>query len=65
MNLVADRTATKGQNDHFDNLSASVLSWKHLQTVWTQIRPDKTSSLTQIQTGWSSDGVHERIFEKS
>ena len=36
-----------------------------LQTVWTQIRPDKMSGLIWIQTVLQSDGILERIFRKS
>ena len=35
-----------------------------LQTVWNQIRPEKTSSLIWIQTFWRSGCIHERIFWK-
>ena len=41
-----------------------IVRWYPLQTVWTQIRPDKTSGLIWIQTVWHSDGISERFFEK-
>ena len=34
-------------------------------TVWTQIRPDKMSGLIWIKIVWHSDGIPERIFQKS
>ena len=34
-----------------------------LQTVWTKIRPNKTSSLIWIQL-FDTDGIRERFFEK-
>ena len=40
----------------------SVVSWWILQTVWIQIRPDKTSALIWIQAVWHSDGIPERFF---
>ena len=53
---------------------ASVVCWKYLQTVWTQIRPDKVSGLIGPRSGptkcraWSgsklfdTDGFPERMF---
>ena len=38
---------------------------RRLQTVWTQIRIDKTSGLIWIQTVLHSKTVHERIFFES
>ena len=35
-----------------------------LQTVWTQIRPDKTSGLIWIQTVSHPDGILKEFFEK-
>ena len=37
-----------------------VVCWHPLQTVWTQIRPNKTSGLIWIQTVCHSDGIPER-----
>ena len=37
---------------------------KLLQTVWTQIRPDKSSGLIWIQTFWHFAGIPVRIFRK-
>ena len=42
-----------------------VVCWQPLQTFWTQIRPNKTSGLTWIQTVWHSDGSLVRFFWKS
>ena len=36
---------------------------KYLQTVWTQIRTDKTSVLIWGQTIWHSDKVPEITFD--
>ena len=36
-----------------------------LQTVWTQIRPDKMSGLIWVQTVCHSDGIPETILRKS
>ena len=36
-----------------------------MQTVWTQIRPERMSVLIWIQTIWHSDSVSERIFLKN
>ena len=35
-----------------------------MQTVWTQIRPDKMSGLIWIQTVLHSKGIPERIYRK-
>ena len=35
-----------------------------MQTVWSQIRPDKVSGLIWSQTVWHPDGIPEDIFEK-
>ena len=40
----------------------SVVCCKSLQTVWTQIRPDKMSGLIWIQTVRHSDDNPERVF---
>ena len=45
-------------------LPPSVVCWWLLQTVWTQIRPDKMSDLILAQSVWHSDGITERIFSK-
>ena len=37
-----------------------VIYWSPLQTVYIQIRPDKMSGQTRIQTIWHSDGSLER-----
>ena len=42
----------------------SVVCWYPLQTVWTQIRPDKMSDLIWIQTVEHSADISERIFLK-
>ena len=36
-----------------------------MQTVWTQIRPNKMSGLIWIQTVWHPDGIPERVFQKN
>ena len=36
-----------------------------MQTVWTQIRSDKTLGLIWVQTVWHSDDIPERIFQKN
>ena len=41
-----------------------VSSADNSQTDWTQIRPDKTSSLIWIQSVWHSDGIPDRDFPK-
>ena len=48
----------------FDSLPTGVVFWWPLQTVWTQIRPDKTSGLIWIKTVWHADGIPEQIFEE-
>ena len=50
---------------YFNSLPSSGVSWYPLQTVWTQVRPDKMSGLIWIQTVWHFDGNLERIFWKS
>ena len=35
-----------------------------MQTVWTQIRPEKMSGLIKITTAWHSDGILKIIFQK-
>ena len=50
--------------EHINSLPTSVVCWLPLQTVWTQIRPDKMSGLIWMQTVWHSDGIPERIFRK-
>ena len=35
-----------------------------MQTVWTQIRPDRTSVLIWVQTVWHSDGINEIVCRK-
>ena len=39
-------------------------AFKPLQTVWTQIRPDKMSGLIWILTVWHSDGIPKNFFPK-
>ena len=39
--------------------------WKLLQTLWTQIRPDKMSGLIWIKTVWHYDRIQKRSFRKS
>ena len=48
-----------------NSLPISVVCWLPLQTVWTHIKPDKTSELIWIQTVWHADGIPEIIFWKS
>ena len=36
---------------------------KPLQTAWMQIRPDKTSGMTWIQTVSHSDGISDYVFK--
>ena len=45
-----------------NSLSASIVCWLPLQTVWTQIRPDILLGLIWIQTVWHCDGFTEGIF---
>ena len=40
-----------------------LLSWKPLQTIWTQIRTDRTSVLIWVQTVWHS--YEKVLFEKN
>ena len=51
--------------DLFNLLPTSVVCWKLLQTVWTQIRPDKLSCLVWTQTVFDTDCIPEIIFLKS
>ena len=39
-----------------------VVCWLSLQTVWSQIRPDRTSVQILIKTVWHSDGISVRNF---
>ena len=59
-----NRWRVRGAKGRFNSLPPSVVCWYLLQTVWNQIRPDKTSGLIWIQTVWHSDGIPERIFRK-
>ena len=47
-----------------NSLHTSVFCWLSLQTVWTQIRPDKMSNLIWIPTIWDTDHIPGRSFEK-
>ena len=50
----------------FNSLPTSFIYGWPLQTVWTQIRPDKMSGLIRIQTVWHSDDQYSwRNFRKS
>ena len=51
--------------DDILELILSVVYWWPLQTVWTQIRPDKMLGLFWTQSVWQSDGIPKRIFPKS
>ena len=48
----------------FNSLPVIVFCWESLQTVWTQIRPDRMSDPTWIQIVWHSDDNPERILLK-
>ena len=45
-----------------NSLLTSVVCWLPLQTIWTQLRPDKTSGMIWIQTAWHSTDIPERTF---
>ena len=45
-----------------NSLPTSGVCWYPLQTVWTQIRPDKMLGLILTQSVWHSDGIPDRFF---
>ena len=45
----------------FPLVATFVVCWWPLETVWTQIRPDKMSGLIWIQTVWHFDGIPEKV----
>ena len=51
--------------ESFNSLPTGAVCCYFLQTVWTQIRPDKMLGLTWIQGVWHSDGIPKIFFWKS
>ena len=50
---------------HLTHCLLSVICWWPLQTVWTQIRPDRMLGLIWTHSVWHSDGISEIISQKS
>ena len=46
-------------------VATSAIYWQPLQTVWTQVRPDKMLDLIWIQTVWHYHGIPETIFRNN